>query len=49
MNSVMFNNSIFLIKESTTWSSTLEKCVSQRNKVAILIKTVVGRFELRFE
>lgn len=51
MNSVMFNNLVFLIKECIPGVAPpiLEKYVSQRNKVAILIKTVVGRCELRFE
>lgn len=47
----MFNNLIFLIKGSVPGVAlpTLEKCVSQRNRVAILIKTAVERCELRFE
>lgn len=47
----MFNNLIFLIKGSIPGVAlpTLEKCVSQRNRVAILIKTAVERCELRFE
>lgn len=47
----MFNNLIFLIKGSIPGVAlpTLEKCVSQRKRVAILNKTVVGRCELRFD
>lgn len=47
----MFNSLMFLIKNSIPGITlpTLEKCVSQSNTVAILIKIVVGRCDLRFE
>lgn len=47
----MFNNLIFIIKDSIPGVAlpTLEKGVSQRNRVVILIKIVVGRREVRLE